>query len=156
MLDDDPHPLVWPVSGASAPGLEGQAAQLAAFVRARPELSPVDVGWSLATTRTRLTHRAVVVGTDRDELLVGLDALAIARPASTVELGVARPGRLAVLFSGQGSQRPGMGRALHRRYPVFADTFDAVCADCGQTTLVPFKPCGDRPVYCSDCFSRRR
>ena len=32
----------------------------------------------------------------------------------------------------------------------------AVCAECGQQTQVPFKPRGDRPVYCNDCFRRRR
>ena len=32
----------------------------------------------------------------------------------------------------------------------------AVCAECGKDTMVPFRPRGDRPVYCSDCFSRRR
>ena len=32
----------------------------------------------------------------------------------------------------------------------------AVCADCRTETQVPFSPRGDRPVYCSDCFSRRR
>lgn len=31
----------------------------------------------------------------------------------------------------------------------------ATCADCGKETQVPFLPSGDRPVYCSDCFSRR-
>jgi len=30
----------------------------------------------------------------------------------------------------------------------------AVCAECGKETQVPFRPSGDRPVYCSDCFSR--
>lgn len=34
--------------------------------------------------------------------------------------------------------------------------FDAVCAECGQPTQVPFQPRGDRPVYCRDCFNRRR
>ncbi len=29
----------------------------------------------------------------------------------------------------------------------------AVCAQCGKDTTVPFRPRGDRPVYCSDCFS---
>jgi CxxC-x17-CxxC domain-containing protein len=33
---------------------------------------------------------------------------------------------------------------------------DVVCADCGQNTQVPFKPRGDRPVYCRECFQRRR
>lgn len=32
--------------------------------------------------------------------------------------------------------------------------FDAVCANCGQATQVPFQPRGDRPVYCRDCFAR--
>lgn len=31
----------------------------------------------------------------------------------------------------------------------------AVCAQCGKDTEVPFLPSGDRPVYCSDCFSKR-
>jgi CxxC-x17-CxxC domain-containing protein len=32
----------------------------------------------------------------------------------------------------------------------------AVCADCGKETKLPFKPTGTRPVYCSDCFRKRR
>ena len=32
----------------------------------------------------------------------------------------------------------------------------AVCAECGVDTMVPFRPSNDRPVYCSDCFSKRR
>ncbi len=31
-----------------------------------------------------------------------------------------------------------------------------VCAECGNEAMVPFLPRGDRPVYCSDCFSRMR
>jgi CxxC-x17-CxxC domain-containing protein len=34
--------------------------------------------------------------------------------------------------------------------------YDAVCAECGADCKVPFKPTGDRPVYCSDCFKARR
>ena len=33
---------------------------------------------------------------------------------------------------------------------------DAVCADCGENTQVPFKPSGDKPVYCRDCYQNRR
>ena len=32
----------------------------------------------------------------------------------------------------------------------------AVCADCKQETEVPFKPAGDRPVYCRDCYQKHR
>lgn len=35
------------------------------------------------------------------------------------------------------------------------EMFDAVCAECGKETKVPFKPRMERPVYCSDCFSNR-
>lgn len=33
---------------------------------------------------------------------------------------------------------------------------EAICADCGKKCEVPFKPTGDKPVYCSQCFSNRR
>jgi CxxC-x17-CxxC domain-containing protein len=36
------------------------------------------------------------------------------------------------------------------------EMFDAVCADCGRTASVPFRPSGVRPVYCGDCFQSRR
>lgn len=34
------------------------------------------------------------------------------------------------------------------------EMFDAICADCGAKTQVPFRPSQDRPVYCRDCYSR--
>lgn len=36
------------------------------------------------------------------------------------------------------------------------EMFPAVCAECGKTTSVPFKPNNEKPVYCSDCFQSRR
>ncbi len=33
---------------------------------------------------------------------------------------------------------------------------EAVCANCGKTCKVPFKPREDRPVYCSECFARMK
>jgi CxxC-x17-CxxC domain-containing protein len=30
------------------------------------------------------------------------------------------------------------------------------CSDCGKDTEVPFKPSGDRPVYCRDCYQKHR
>lgn len=35
------------------------------------------------------------------------------------------------------------------------EMFPAVCANCGKDTQVPFQPRGDKPVYCSDCFSKQ-
>ncbi|MBY8849844.1 SDR family NAD(P)-dependent oxidoreductase, partial [Saccharothrix sp. MB29] len=86
---------------------------------------PVDLAWSLATGRAALAHRAVVVGRDRDDLTAGLRAV-MAGDTPVVE---AEPhGRVAFLFSGQGSQRAGMGRELHAGFPVFAEAFDEACA----------------------------
>jgi len=34
--------------------------------------------------------------------------------------------------------------------------FKAICADCGKECEVPFKPSGDRPVYCKECFAKRK
>ena len=36
------------------------------------------------------------------------------------------------------------------------EMFKATCADCKKECEVPFKPSGDRPVYCKDCFSKRK
>jgi CxxC-x17-CxxC domain-containing protein len=35
-------------------------------------------------------------------------------------------------------------------------TYKAVCAECGQTCGVPFKPVGGRPVFCSECFAKQQ
>jgi CxxC-x17-CxxC domain-containing protein len=34
--------------------------------------------------------------------------------------------------------------------------FEATCSNCGKTAMVPFRPTSGKPVYCDDCFSRRR
>jgi CxxC-x17-CxxC domain-containing protein len=35
------------------------------------------------------------------------------------------------------------------------EMFTATCSSCGGVASVPFRPSGAKPVYCSDCFSRR-
>lgn len=120
--------FVWPVSAASPGGLRAQAAQLSALLRDEPQTDLAAVGHSLATTRAHLGHRAVLTGTDRDGLLAGLDALASDSAGPGLVQGVRGPaGRTAFLFSGQGSQWPGMGRALHAHSPVFAQALDEAC-----------------------------
>ncbi|MFD8871087.1 type I polyketide synthase [Streptomyces sp. NPDC059590] len=126
----------WVVSAASAEALPAQAAALREHLRAHPGLHPVDVGHALATTRTAFPHRAVVLGTgmgtgtgtDGGELLGRLDALAAGADATGVFRGRAGGGRVAFLFSGQGSQRPGMGHELCAAYPVFDAALREVCA----------------------------
>ncbi len=86
--------------------------------------SLVDTAYSFATTRTDFEHRAVIVASDEDTARAELAALAAGTPS--VLTGEAGTGRVAFLFAGQGSQRLGMGRELHARYPVFASAFDDV------------------------------
>ncbi|PJJ06458.1 acyl transferase domain-containing protein [Streptomyces sp. 2333.5] len=119
----------WVVSARSREGLRAQAQRLLAHMEARPELGLPEVGFALATTRSAFEHRAVVLGTERAELLEGLTAVAEGSTAiSAVTGAVDAGGRLALLFTGQGAQRFGMGRELYDAFPVFADAFDAVCA----------------------------
>ncbi|KNB50933.1 hypothetical protein AC230_19325 [Streptomyces caatingaensis] len=118
--DHDGGAVPWVISGRTAAALAQQAQRLREFVAERPELSPVDVAFSLATSRAALSHRAVVTGASREELLAGLGA---------VTGTVAVEGRLAVLFTGQGAQRVGMGRELRAAFPAFADAFAEVCAE---------------------------
>nr|WP_308425201.1 SDR family NAD(P)-dependent oxidoreductase [Wenjunlia tyrosinilytica] len=141
--DDGIHKLpVAPVlvSASDAAGLRGQAERLASFLDAAPDLSLNDVSLSSAVTRSVLEHRAVVLASDRQELLHGLLALSQGRSAAQVVEGTTRdPGRTAFLFAGQGAQRPGMGQELHKVFPVFADAFDAVCAHVDEELSRPLR-----------------
>ncbi|MEU7305732.1 SDR family NAD(P)-dependent oxidoreductase [Streptomyces sp. NPDC007206] len=127
--------LAWPLAARSPQALRAQAARLVDHVTRRPELSAADIGHSLATTRTPFEHRAVLLGRDRGDLLADLTLLAAAEPGAEESGAALRSARTAFLFTGQGSQRPGMGAGLHAAFPVFADAFDEVCAHFGPGVL---------------------
>ncbi|WP_338047488.1 type I polyketide synthase [Nocardiopsis gilva] len=129
----------WVLSGKSADALRGQAERLRDYAADRPDVSPLDIGYSLAATRAAMKHRAVVVGADHEELLRGLDAVASEGNAPGVARGAVSRGKTAFLFSGQGAQRLGMGRELYAAFPVFAEVFDAVVAGLDQHLDRPLK-----------------
>ncbi|WP_157851686.1 acyltransferase domain-containing protein, partial [Streptomyces monomycini] len=121
-------PLPWIVSGRSRTAVRAQARRLHRYLLDRPEASASDIGLSLAATRTHFPHRAAVIGRDRKELAGALEALARDRGSSSVVRGTAAgAGGTAFLFSGQGSQRPGMGAGLSEAFPVFAKALGEVC-----------------------------
>ncbi|KOU45022.1 ketoacyl-synthetase C-terminal extension domain-containing protein, partial [Streptomyces sp. WM6378] len=107
-----PTVVPWLLSAKSEQALAAQIERISAHGGA---LSPVDVGRSLAAGRSLFEHRAVLLAQGPDSEL------------SEAARGRAEADRsLAVLFSGQGAQRVGMGRELYGRFPVFAGALDAV------------------------------
>ena len=52
---------------------------------------------------------------------------------------------------GGGRYKGGDFRSRDRR----REMYKAVCDECGNDCEVPFKPSGDKPIYCSDCFEKK-
>jgi len=146
---DGGAPLPVVLSGRTPAALRAQAARLGEHLAHHPEADLVDVAHTLAG-RTRFEHRAVIVlpgngsgdavgdglrdrdGGRRDRLRAALAALEGGRTRGGLVLREAAAGeaagRLAMLCTGQGSQRAGMGLALHAAFPVFAVALDEICA----------------------------
>ncbi|WP_244291307.1 type I polyketide synthase [Streptomyces subrutilus] len=123
-------PLV--VSARSAGSLAGQAGRLASHLESRAaELSLPGVAGALLSGRAVFGDRAVVLAESTEEAVARLGALARGESAAGVVSGSAAgsgaQGKAVWVFSGQGSQRVGMGRELYARYPLFAEALDEAC-----------------------------
>ena len=122
-------PVVWVVSAKTPSGLSAQARRLREWAGPQPEPDLGDVGLSLATTRAHLPYRAALIGTGRDDMMAALDRLAFPEPGSPPPRAAnPRPGRVAFVFPGQGSQWPGMATALLGHAPVFDEQI-RLCAE---------------------------
>ncbi|MFI2712298.1 SDR family NAD(P)-dependent oxidoreductase [Micromonospora sp. NPDC018662] len=120
-----PAALPWLLSARTPEGLAGQARRLRDHLADRPGQRPLDVAWSLATTRAAFDHRAVLVGGPA-EIAAGLDALAAGEPATDLVRGdVTAAGKVVFVFPGQGSQWAGMALDLLDESPVFAERMAA-------------------------------
>ncbi|WP_026422673.1 type I polyketide synthase [Actinokineospora inagensis] len=135
-------PVPWVLSGRTEQAVRDQARDLVRHLDAQDraaggqdtadrnaeDRNAVDIGRSLAA-KTRFDHRAAVVGTDLADFRDGLAALAAAGQAPTLATGHAEATvRPVFVFSGQGSQWPGMAVDLYRESPVFAEHLDACAA----------------------------
>ncbi|WP_423817479.1 type I polyketide synthase, partial [Saccharomonospora azurea] len=118
----------WVLSGRTPEALRAQAARVLA--RLGEDARPVDVGWSLATTRARFEHRAVVLGSQLDDFRRGLQELATGADFECGVRGVARGSSAGpvLVFPGQGAQWVGMATALVGSSEVFAARMRE-CAD---------------------------
>uniref|UniRef100_UPI00059533D9 type I polyketide synthase n=1 Tax=Nocardia tenerifensis TaxID=228006 RepID=UPI00059533D9 len=134
--DDAPALIPWIVSARTPEALRAQAASLLEYLETLPDNRIADAGRALVNTRAALEHRAVLPAADREELTDALTA--VVNGAGTV-LDSVRDGKLALLFSGQGAQRPGMGRELYEAFPVFAAAFDAVAAELDPAWELPLR-----------------
>jgi acyl transferase domain-containing protein/SAM-dependent methyltransferase len=139
-----PHQVLT-LSARSEAALNQASTQLAAYVRAHPEMDLADAAFTLHLGRHFFKHRrAVVVGGERQRMLETLEA---APSLPTVTAAAERP--IVFLFPGQGAQYPGMAAALYKAETVVRHAIDR-CARILQPTLkadlrkVLFAPKRDR------------
>ena len=134
-----PHTLPFLISGDSDAAMRKQVERLHGHLSSPGYQENLgDVAFSLATTRSHLRRRLVLMARDKDELLekaessihTPLDSLALPDPAAQVP-------RLAMLFTGQGSQWRGMGKDLCEVYPVFDTTIRTIATQFNGELEVP-------------------
>lgn len=123
-----PHVLA--LSAATPAALAALAAAWEARLTDAPGADVADL-CATAARRTPLAERLVAVGTDAAALMADLRIAAARTPAC------ARQARTAFLFTGQGAQYAGMGRALLASEPVFRAAFERCAAVAGDALGAP-------------------
>ncbi|MDT7733432.1 MAG: hypothetical protein QOE12_606, partial [Mycobacterium sp.] len=141
---------ILPVSARTPEALAQLAEQYRGWLSAHPEATLADVCLTTGVGRAHFEHRAALVVNSKESASDLLGALADDRPAPGLVRGVsdATP-KTAWLFTGQGSQYPGMARELYDTEPVFAQTLDrcaAAVADVLEKPLLDVIFDGDGPA----------
>ncbi|MFI1034020.1 SDR family NAD(P)-dependent oxidoreductase [Streptomyces sp. NPDC020951] len=113
------------VSARSEQALDEASDRLAAFLR-RERPAPADAAFTLARGRRAFPYRRTVCGSDVDAMAAALESRDPAHVTSA-HAEQSSP-HIAFLFSGQGSQYPGMARGLYASEPVFRSAVDT-CAE---------------------------
>ncbi len=122
----EPEEVLLVLSAKTATALEQATANLADCLDARDDLALPDVAWTLQVGRKSFGYRRAVVARDRAQAARLLRQPKQPPVLTALHEGGARP--VAFLFSGQGSQYPGMGAALYRAEPIYRDAIDRCAA----------------------------
>lgn len=124
-----PAAVPFVLSGKSDSALRAQAEKLRLQIESSigKDNRLIDTAYSLATSRTHFHRRLVVMAKDEPQMLKKLASISAGtgRLPNITEVGNAS---LGMLFTGQGSQQPGMGQGLYAIYPVFRDALDEIAA----------------------------
>ncbi len=117
---------IWPfqplvLSARSKAALDGQAARLAAHLRAHPEQPLADVAWTLKQGRRAFEKRRVIVAASHEEAASLLEGADTRRVFNHDRLDAPE---VVFMFPGGGAQYAGMARDLYETEPVFADWMD--------------------------------
>lgn len=120
---------ILPLSARTPAALVQVADQYRSWLNAHPEATLADVCFTAGAGRAHLEHRAALVVNSRESAVELLGALADDRPAPGLVRGESHDTpKTAWLFTGQGSQYPGMARQLFDTEPVFAETLNRCAA----------------------------
>ena len=125
-----PHLLLLAAQTPSA--LVANAQHYAAFLQTQPADNLGDICYSSRVGRSHFRHRLAVVGSDQAQMAAALTAYQQGQPSAGLvqseQPAAATPPSIAFLFTGQGAQYPGMGRALYASQPVFRRALER-CAE---------------------------
>lgn len=124
-----PATLPFVLSGQGDSALRAQAEKLRLHIEsgAGKDSRLSDVAYSLATCRSHLHRRLVVMAGDKADTLEKLASVS-SGPTQPLSVNDVGSPTVAMLFTGQGSQLPGMGKDLYALYPVFRDALDEIAA----------------------------